>query len=206
MAHSSDDRRTLLLSGTGLGWIFGLVLAAMAWQDYSYYAILQNPPVRMRLAEVLEREVVEDRHVTLTDFVFGDGFAFETGAAAWVSVSIPVFPDANSEEETIRAIVESWDIRDEEQLREVLVKQELTGILSREPFWPGATRGPLLQEANAGKLLDEVWALHVFREPPVITMIQLTAIAAGACLMLGTICLFIQRCDTSLQQTSEVSE
>jgi hypothetical protein len=34
MVHLSDDRRTLLLSGTRVGWIVGLILAAMVWQDY----------------------------------------------------------------------------------------------------------------------------------------------------------------------------
>lgn len=203
MAVSPDDRRTLLLSGAGLGWIFGLVLAALAWQDNSKYAILQTPPVRMSLSEVLKRPTVEDRHVTLTDFVFGEGFAYETGAAAWVSVSIPVFPVGNLEEGTIHAIVESWDIRNEGQLRDVLDQLELTGILSDEPFWPGATRGPLLTEANPGKTLDKVWALHILRESPTITMIRITAVAAGACLMLGTLCLLIRRRDTSAQQASE---
>lgn len=208
MAHSPDDRRTLLLSGAGLGWIFGLVLAAMAWQDYSHYAVLQSPSVRMRLSDLLNRESIETRHVTLTDFTFGDGYAYETGAAAWVSVSVPVFPKFDVGEpiakpDKILAIVEAWDIQNEDQFREVLRQEELTGVLSSQPYWPGATRGPLLTEANPGMTIDNVWALHIFREPPQIATIRLTAGGAIACLLLGTVCFGIRRRDVRTQSAAE---
>lgn len=146
MAHSSDDRRTLLLSGTGLGWIFGLVLAAMAWQDYWNYVIEETHPVRMRFSDQPKRESIGTQHITLTDFYFGDGYACETGAAALVSASVHVFPNAVVGESvvklhTIFAIVESRDIQDEDELLKVIRQEELTGVLSSQPYWPGVTRG-----------------------------------------------------------------
>ena len=211
MAHSPDDRRTLLLSGAGLGWIFGLVLAAMAWQDYSHYAVLQSPSVSMRLSDLLNRESIETRHVTLTDFTFGDGYAYETGAAAWVSVSVPVFlkrdvAEPIEEPDRILAIVEAWEIQNEDQLREVLRQEELTGVLSSKPYWLGATRGPLLTEANPGMTIDNVWALHIFREHPQIATIRLTAGGAIACLLLGTVCFGIRCRDVRVQSAAGVSQ
>lgn len=211
MPLSSDDRRTLLLSGTGLGWIFGSVLVAMAWQDYSYYAILQSPAVRIRLSDLLKRESIETRHVTLTGFTFGDGYAYETGAAAWVSVSVPVFPKPDAREtdekpDTILAIVEAWDIQDEDQFQKVLRQEELTGVLSSQPFWPGATRGPLLTEANPGMAVDKVWALHIFRNHPQIAMIRLTAGGAIVGMLLGTVCAVIRRRDIRTQSAAAISQ
>lgn len=195
MAISSDDRRTLLLSGTGLGWLFGAVLGAMFWQDYSHYAILQSPPVRLSLAELLDCKSIAERHVTLTDFTFGDGYAYETGAAAWVSVSVPVFPQQGDDQKTIRAIVESWDIRDFNQLQQVLQRSEVTGVISQKPYWPGATRGPLLEESNPGRNLDKVWGLHIFRIPPNIESIRLTAVGSICCLFAGCVCFAARRRD-----------
>lgn len=96
----------------------------------------------MRLSDLLNRESIETRHVTLTGFTFGDGYAYETGAAAWVSVSVPVFPKLDVGEpiakpDTILAIVEAWDIQNEDQLQKVLRQEELTGVLSSQPYWPG---------------------------------------------------------------------
>lgn len=208
MAQSSDDRRTLLLSGTGLGWLFAFVLAAMAWQDYSHYTILQTPSTRMRLSDLLKRESVETRHVTLSDFSFGDGYACETGSAAWVSVSVPVFPKSNEAEpvakpHSILAIVESWDIPNEDQLQRLLRQGELTGVLSSQPYWPGATRGSLLTEANPGMTIDNVWALHIFGNPPQIATILLTTGVAIACMLLGTVCFGIRRRDIRTQSAAE---
>lgn len=183
----------------------------MAWQDYSHYAILQSPSVRMRLSDLLKRESIETRHVTLTDFTFGDGYAYETGAAAWVSVSVPVFPKPDVGEpiakpDAILAIVDAWDIQDEDQLQKVLRQEELTGVLSSQPYWPGATRGPLLTEANRGMTIDKVWALHIFRNPPQIVTIRLTAGAAIVCMLLGTVCIVIRRRDVRTQSAAGFSQ
>lgn len=211
MPLSSDDRRTLLLSGTGLGWIFSVVLAAMAWQDYSHYTILQSPTARMRLSDLVKRESIEARHVTLTDFTFGDGYAYETGAAVWVSVSVPVFPKPDldapiAKPDRILAIVEAWDIQNEDQFQKVLRQEELTGVLSRQPYWPGATRGPLLTEANPGMTIDKVWGLHIFRNYAQITTIRFTTGGAIVCMLLGTVCIVIRRRDVRTQSAAGFSQ
>lgn len=199
---SKDDRRTLLLSGTGLGFLFGAVLAAMAWQNYTNYAILESPKVRVPLSDLLERDFIENRHVTLTDFTFSEGFAYETGAVGkdhWVSVSVPVFPNPAANQKTIQAIVVSWDISNEEQLQLVLEQAEVSGILCTKPFAPGITRGPLLEEANPGRTVNKVWALQVFRDPPKIETIRLTASGAIICLLAGCVCIATRRRDVAAE-------
>lgn len=76
----SDNQRTLLLSGTGLGLIFGVVLAMMVWQKYSFYSILNTPARQMTYKELLASDDQWGGHIKLTDFVFGQGYAAEKKA------------------------------------------------------------------------------------------------------------------------------
>ena len=99
----------------------------------------------MRLSDLPKRESIGTQHITLTEFNFGDGYVCETGAAALVSASVHVFPNADVGESvtklhTIFTIVESWDIQDEDELLKVIRQEELTGVLSSQPYWPGVTR------------------------------------------------------------------
>lgn len=197
---SPDDRRTLLLSGTGLGFLFAAVLAGMAWQDYSNASILLTPPVRTTLKDALSQNAVSRRHVTITDFVFGDGYAYETGAAAWTSVSVPLFPTDSKNPEEIEAIVCSWDIRNEQQLDELFKQTELTGILSNGPGGIGITRSSLLREANPGMQVNQVWILHYFQNPPRMEQIRLTAGGSILCFVAGGICLWLRRRDVVRQR------
>lgn len=194
---STDDRRTLLLSGAGLGFLFAAVLAGMAWQDYSHASILLTPPVQMTLKDALSQDAVSRRHVTITNFVFGGGYTYETGAAAWTSVSVPLFPIDSKNADEVGAILNSWDIRNEQQLDEVLNQSELTGILGNGPDGIGITRSSLLREANPGMHVNQVWTLHYFRNPPRMEQIRLAAGGSILSFVAGGICLWLRRRDVA---------
>jgi hypothetical protein len=93
----------------------------------------------MRLSDLPKRESVGTQHITLSDFIFGDGHACETGVAVLVSASVHVFLNAAAGESVAKlhaifAIVESWGVQDEDELLKVIRQEELTGVPGSQPY------------------------------------------------------------------------
>lgn len=189
----SDNQRTLLLSGTGLGLIFGVVLAMMVWQKHSFYSILNTPARKITCKELLASDDQWGGHIKLTDFVFGQGYAAEKKAGHWSKVFIPVFAADEQPPQKIEIIVESWDIGSEDELKPLLQRPELSGILLEGSSSFGLTAGSLVQKANPGMSLTTARRIQYFTQRPSIKWIRISAIASICCFLLGGICFMQHR-------------
>ena len=127
-----QDRRTNLKAGAGLGLLFAGILGMMSWQKYEHISLVESPPERMTLQQFLDSDGGERKHVVLTDFLFSQGFAYMESSNQYSDVYIPIFPIDRPQPREIEAVVESWDIRNEAEVRALQQQSEVEGVCSAE--------------------------------------------------------------------------
>ena len=109
--------------------LFAVIFLFDAWRDRQVLALGTPEPVRVRLADLAAGRVA-NVHVTVTDFAFAaDGRVVEEKDGRWNRVWIPMLVPGQG---SVAAVLRSFRIADERQLRAFLARKEVTGIVTNE--------------------------------------------------------------------------
>ena len=120
--------RSTWKDGTGAALLFAGLFFFDAWRDRQMLALGTPAPARVPLADLAAGRVA-NVHVTVTDFTFGDGRVVEEKDDRWNRVWVPMLVPG---QRTVGAVVRSFRIENEYQLRAFLARTEITGIVVNE--------------------------------------------------------------------------
>ena len=160
---------------------------------YRHYKALSAPAVPLTFQELVQHDGEFGGHIQLTEFVFEKGYVVEESSGSWTKVFVPIFGKGDEQPQEILAVVESWDIGNEDQLQHLLQREQVSGILSADRSEFGYTAGPLLQKANPGIMLSRAWRIQFYSSVPALASIQASAIGCVVSTFVGCLCLWRQR-------------
>jgi hypothetical protein len=111
-----------------LGAVFGGICSLLAWQDWRVYSTGTPNPVDIRLADLTTNGAGGNLHVHVTDLQFGNAYVVEKKNGAWNRVWVPVATPGGQ----VRAVVKTFSISDEGQLRGLCSRPDVTGIVTND--------------------------------------------------------------------------
>ena len=124
-----NDRIIYQKAGMILGSLFGVLLAFMTWEDWSYRSLLLTAPERVTLRQLIDQGYSGKRHIVVTDFRWGSGYAVQEKGETWLSITVPMFAIDDPQPQEILAVVISRDVRHIRELPEIYSLEELDGVL-----------------------------------------------------------------------------
>jgi hypothetical protein len=175
----------LILAGLiGLGLLFAPILCFWGLQEQERQALAAVPPHEIALSSLIRNGRGTNRHVIITDFRPG-GYRFEAKHGALRNVWIALFPTGVQTNE-IKVVLSSTAVRDEADLRQLLLHGRVTGICSEAPrsSW-GTTLGPELEKLNPGCTLSSAWEIKELNEPPSAALVNGSFSASAGCFALA---------------------
>jgi hypothetical protein len=107
--------------------IFAVLVGVLAWQDWRVFAAGTPTPVDVSLASLTTKGVNGNPHVRVTDLQFGATYVVETNNGAWNRVWVPVLFGGG-----VRAVVKTFNVSDEGQLRALCSRRDVTGIVTND--------------------------------------------------------------------------
>jgi hypothetical protein len=173
--------------GAFLGLVFGVMLAAHAWQQWKLLSLGDPTPREVRLAD-LERDGPGDNiHVRVTDFVLAPNYVVEKKRGTWNRVWIPLLPADQPGRREVKVIARVFDVADESQLQMFYHQTELTGLIVNAVWGLGSQEAERLKASYPGTDFSAVLLFDVGRAFPTREKVALLITGAAGLLSVGII-------------------
>ncbi len=142
-------------------------------------------PASIPLSELIRKGPGKSEYVTVTQFVFGERVIIEREGTSWKEVWIPLFPP-DAAPSVIEVIVETSDVRNQEQLRGFRAQQTITGLCTgTRRDLTNKELGKKLRESYPGLGEISVWVVEDVPEIPGMRRVFLMFAVAGVLLSVG---------------------
>ncbi len=178
-----NDRVIFQKAGMILGSLFGVILAGMTWEDWSYRSLLLIAPERVTLRQLIDQGYSGKRHILVTDFRWGSGYATQEQSETWLRICVPMFPIDDPQPQEILAVVESRDVRHIRELPEIYSLEELDGVLDRHRGL--GLMNKILSDGHQKISIEAPLVVRHFQEPPSLNRIQICLAGSILCLMIA---------------------
>ncbi len=182
---------TVLTAGVLL-LLVGLLCCCLLWYDSRANAGVSGTPQVVKLADLMAKGSGGNRHVVVTDFVWGDDYCFTTKDDRWAWVWLTLRPaaDAGRRPGTMPALFVTSSLHNDKEVQSFCQGQTLQGVVARlrpEPgYWVKAKlweEEPDLDFSTCVILLDGGPVSS--RSAPVAAAFAVVGLAGG-----GALCAF----------------
>jgi hypothetical protein len=152
----------LILVALG-GLVGGGIVGFLGYQEWIILSRGSPQPQRIRLADLTAKGPGDNVHVEVTDFSWGENCVTEEKHGKWNRVWIPIFPGGAANQGQVRALVKTFSVADEGQLRQMLRRPTVTGVIDN--VIPGHSLGSAeIAELKKGYPNVDVGTLLVIAE------------------------------------------
>jgi hypothetical protein len=177
--------------------VIGLLAGGMAWHDHQRQDVGSATPARIRVQDLGLEGPPDNRHVTVTEFGFGESYVIRKHGSRWDRVWIPLLPPEGRS--GIKVVAEIEQVTSEEELNQVVRRRALTGIITTGHLHPDEQRK--FQESYPGVDFSKVMYLEVGRPLPSEARLWLRVSAALGSIFMA--CLGALLCATAWRRHND---
>jgi hypothetical protein len=160
-----------------VGWLLAFVgvvalflPALVQWSRSRVGKDVSDVPDKLTLAELLQRGLVGNPNVLLSDFSMGDDYLVTTRGdgpnAPWISVHVPIRPLGQAENGPFHAVLKSTKVSDASEFAKFRERRTIQGLVINNVASLSDQEINKLRERYPGTDFSKVLIVQADREPP----------------------------------------
>jgi hypothetical protein len=169
-----------ILAGPGLGYI--------SYQRQRVLDMGKPEPHVVRVADLGKNGPGDNIHVKITDFEFGENYAYKEKAGRWTALCLAAFPKGKrGDAKSLRVVVRTTRVHDEKELRDFAKRAEIQGVVVNSIYeWENDKA--YMQQAYPGVDTTRVWVVQENYTFPNQSEIKTMYIASSGIVGLAVFC------------------
>jgi hypothetical protein len=179
--------------GCILGLIAGGIVVFLGWQEKQLLDKGTPQPQQVTLAELAAKATIDNVHLTVTGFEWGDGYVVEEKKGTWNIVWIPIVPPGHNAQgggnnSAIRVVIKSFNVKSENDLRTLAMRPQVTGVVTNDIHSMGSGASDKLNQSYPGANFSKAIVLEEGRSFPTSGYVSTMLGCGVGLIVLGVIC------------------
>jgi hypothetical protein len=143
-----------------IGILVGPGLAYITFQRQKVMDMGKPEPHVLSVADLGKNGPGENIHVKITDFEFGENFAYKEKGGSWTALCLAAFPKGKrNDAKALRVVVRTTRVRNEQELRDFKTRPEIQGVVVNSIYeWESDKN--YMKQAYPGVDTTRVWVVQ----------------------------------------------